>query len=162
MWFLTQEVNKAVKDRNYGLAMLGYFTGIVSFLIYSSRPGIGFSGFITIAVLCTFFIIAGSFLLAFSVKLLLKIPAAELFILMGLSWFIKSLLVAVALNRSPITQDPLTSSKWVVLLQIIFVLFILYRTHKRIISVIFVGFLMMSLEFFMRIFSSICSLIIAL
>ncbi|MCL2389939.1 MAG: hypothetical protein FWD54_07065 [Endomicrobia bacterium] len=160
MWFLTQEVNKAVKERKYGLAMLGYFTGMVSFIIYNPRPETGFSGFITIAVLCTLFTVVGSFLLAYSVKLLFKISAAELFILIGLSWFMKSLLIAITLNHAAINQLPTISSKWIMLLQIIFVLLMTYKAHKRIIAAIFAALLLLPLEFYMRIFYFISSSII--
>jgi hypothetical protein len=99
-----REINKIMLERRLGLALLGYFTGALSLMMMLALEDGGANpAFFTAGTFgFLFFNLCAGFFFASSAHLFLEITtgkgrAAGLFVLIGLSEFTKTLLVAFAL-----------------------------------------------------------------
>jgi len=126
-----REIHKIMQERRLGLAMLGYFAGALSIMMMLALEGGGAGGFGfglgLIAVL--FFNVCVGFFFSSSAHLFLELTtgkgrATGLFVLIGLSEFTKTLLVAFAISSVAMPWlMPLRA--WIVLAVLILQLFVI-------------------------------------
>lgn len=133
-------INKIMHEPRFGFAVLGYIVGALSILMMCSLEGGGSVGrfwLVSGFLLILFFNVCVGFFFASSAHLFLELTtgkgsAAGLFVLLGLSEFTKTLLVAFALSASALPA--LAAARTVVvilvlLLQLFFVLFMMQKAY---------------------------------
>ncbi len=135
----TEAIDNIIKRRSLGLALSGYFTGAISLAIWTAINGGGYSSAKFCAAILGYLVLEGSlgFFLASSAHLLLELStgkgsAAGLFTLIGLSDFVKTLLVAFALISGVFTAAAgfgVVVFLAVLLLQLYFVLYMMQKVY---------------------------------
>ncbi|MDR1683852.1 MAG: hypothetical protein LBR90_00115 [Elusimicrobiota bacterium] len=134
------QINKIMQERRLPLALLGYFTGALSVVMASSlAQGLlhGKSFFVFSVIFVLGLNLCLGFFLASSAHLLLELTtgkgrAAGLFVLIGLSEFAKTLLVAFALiARALPAAEPFGPlvTLLALLLQLFFILFLMQKAY---------------------------------
>jgi hypothetical protein len=133
-----EEINKIMQERRLTLALLGYFGGALSLMMMialESGKKFGSFGFTAGTVGFLFFNVCIGFFFSSSAHLFLELTtgkgrAAGLFVLIGLSEFTKTLLVAFALAAAAI--PPLAPFRIIVVLIVLLfqILVILFMMHK--------------------------------
>lgn len=134
-----EEINKIMQERNISLAFLGYFIGSFSIVLTTALNHGGTTPwkFVFLTLFCLFFTICVSFFFASASHLFLELTtgkgrAAGLFVLLGLSEFAKTLLVAYALIALAIPLPNIVKSivvLGVLLLQLIFILYMMQQVY---------------------------------
>lgn len=131
-------INQIMQERNLKLALLGYCMGTFSIVLsYGLQKGIGLGGFIGAFLLILFISICISFFFSATAHLFLELTtargrAAGLFVLIGLSEFVKTLLVAfalIALNFPSLFAFKPLITFIVLLLQLFFVLYMMQHAY---------------------------------
>jgi hypothetical protein len=133
-----EEINKIMQERRLTLAMLGYFAGALSLMMmFALESGKPFSSASFTAGLLAFlfFNICVGFFFSASAHLFLELTtgkgrAAGLFVLIGLSEFTKTLLVAFALTALAAPQLLAFKTLAVLIVLLLQVMVILFMMHK--------------------------------
>jgi hypothetical protein len=136
----TETINRIMRERNVSFALFGYAAGALSLMMAASLASGKTSGPVSFAfgfLFCLFFNLCVGFFFASSAHLLLELTtgkgkAAGLFVLLGISEFTKTLLVAFALTALAVPALlPFTELAVLVVLgvQLFFVLFIMQRAY---------------------------------
>ena len=131
-------INRIMQERNLKLALLGYCVGSFSIVLsHGLKEGISTGGFIFSFLLILFLTVCVSFFFAATAHLFLELTttrgrAAGLFVLLGLSEFAKTLLVAfalIALNFPGLFAFKALVNFIVLLLQLFFVLYMMQHAY---------------------------------
>ena len=131
-------INQIMQERKLKLALLGYCIGAFSIVLASSlRNGTSFFGFIFFFLAVLFFDVCISFFFSATAHLFLELTtgcgrAAGLFVLLGLSEFAKTLLVAfslIALNFPALFAYKGLIAFLVIILQLFFVLYMMQHAY---------------------------------
>ena len=131
-------INQIMQERNLKLALIGYSMGAFSVVLsYGLQKGISAGGFIAAFLLVLFLSICVSFFFSATAHLFLELTtargrAAGLFVLLGLSEFAKTLLVAfslIALNIPWLFALKGLFTFAVLVLQLFFVLYMMQHAY---------------------------------
>lgn len=131
-------IDRIMQERNLKLALLGYCVGTFSIILAQGLvKGITIGGFIASFLVILFLSICISFFFSATAHLFLELTtargrAAGLFVLLGLSEFTKTLLVAftlIALNFPALLHFKALFTCIVLLLQLFFVLFMMQHAY---------------------------------
>lgn len=131
-------INQIMQERNLKLALLGYCVGAFSVVLsYGLQKGISTGGFIGAFLLILFLSVCVSFFFSATAHLFLELTtargrAAGLFVLLGLSEFAKTLLVAfslIALNAPTLFAFKGLIYFAVLVLQLFFVLYMMQHAY---------------------------------
>lgn len=131
-------INQIMQERNLKLALLGYSVGTFSIILSQGLvKGINIGGFIASFILILFLSVCISFFFSATAHLFLELTtargrAAGLFVLLGLSEFAKTLLVAftlIALSFPALLPFKSFFSFIVLLLQLFFVLYMMQHAY---------------------------------
>lgn len=131
-------INQIMQERNLKLALLGYCIGSFSVVLsYGLMKNIGIGSFIFSFLLILFLSVCISFFFSATAHLFLELTttrgrAAGLFVLIGLSEFTKTLLVAfslIALNFPDLFAYKSLANFVVVLLQLFFILYMMQHAY---------------------------------
>ncbi|MDR0734758.1 MAG: hypothetical protein LBG16_03595 [Elusimicrobiota bacterium] len=130
------EINKIMQERRLGLALLGYLAGALSLMMMLALEdgGATSEAFTAGAAGFLFFNLCAGFFFASSAHLFLEITtgkgrAAGLFVLIGLSEFTKTLLVAFALCSAAVPQLAALRALVVIAVLILQLFVILFMMH---------------------------------
>lgn len=158
-------INKIMQERKLLLALLGYCVGAFSVtLAFSLREGTGILAFLGCFTVVLFLSVCISFFFSATAHLFLELTtgrgrAAGLFVLLGISEFAKTLLVAftlIALNFPVIFAYKNLFSFIVFVLQLFFVLYMMQHayglTKKRTFFALLISFVPAIICFFASIF----------
>lgn len=131
-------IDRIMQERNLKLALLGYCVGTFSIILAQGLTrGISIGGFIASFILILFLSVCISFFFSATAHLFLEITtargrAAGLFVLLGLSEFAKTLLVAftlIALNFPTLLHFKALFTFIILLLQLFFVLYMMQHAY---------------------------------
>ena len=165
-------INQIMQERKLKLALLGYCMGAFSIVLaHSLREGTSIFGFIIYFLMVLFFNVCISFFFSATAHLFLELTtgrgrAAGLFVLLGLSEFAKTLLVAFALTA--LSLPTLFAYKnlfafLVLILQLFFVLYMMQHAYglnkKMTFLALIVSFVPAIICFFATVFILISTLI---
>ena len=131
-------INQIMQERKLRLALLGYCIGAFSIVLaYSLKEGTSFFAFLGLFLLILFFNVCISFFFSATAHLFLELTtgrgrAAGLFVLLGLSEFAKTLLVAftlIALSFPALFAYKALVNFTVVIIQLFFVLYMMQHAY---------------------------------
>jgi len=131
-------IDRIMQERNLKLALLGYSVGAFSIILARGlTKGISIGGFIAAFILILFLSICISFFFSATAHLFLELTtargrAAGLFVLIGLSEFTKTLIVAytlIALNFPTLLHLKPLFIFLILVLQLFFVLFMMQHAY---------------------------------